>query len=247
VACGFSQKEGVDYEETFAPMARHTLIRDILAITAVKKWKVHQLDVRTTFLDSVIEEEVYVEQPQGFKTHDSQTRVQMKKSLYGFKQAPMVWYVRIDSFLMSLGFTKSKADSNLYYKVVDGGPVMLLLYVDDLFLIGDKKLITESKRKLATKFKMKDLGMMHYFLGLEVWKRPSEIFLNQGKYTVVILKRFIMMDCKAMPTPMVTNMKLLSDTSSEKVDATMCRQMIGSLMYLMNTRPDICFAVNTLS
>jgi hypothetical protein len=145
---------------------------------------------------------------------------------------------------MSLGFTKSKEDSNLYYKVVDGGPMILLLYVDDMFLTGDKKLITESKRKLATEFEMKDLGMMHYLLGLEVWQRPDEIFLNQGKYVVEILKRFKMLDCKAMPTPMVTNLKLLSDTSSETVDATMYRHMIGSLIY---TRPYICFAVNTLS
>jgi hypothetical protein len=171
----------------------------------------------------------------------------LKKALYGPKQAPRAWYSRIDNFLMSWAFTKSKVDSNLYYKVVDGGLVILLLYVDDLFLTEDKKLITKSKRKLATEFEMKDLGMMHYFLGLEVWQRPSEIFLNQGKYTVEILKRFRMMDCKAMPTPMVTNLKLLSDTSSETMDATIYRQMIGSLMYLTNTRPDIRFAVNTLS
>jgi protein associated with RNAse G/E len=94
---------------------------------------------------------------------------------------------------------------------------------------------------------MKDLGIMHYFLGLEVWQRQNEIFLNQGKYAVEILKRFDMMDCKAMPMPMVTNLKLLSDTSSETVDVTLYRQMIRSLMYLKNTRPDICFAVNTLS
>jgi hypothetical protein len=171
----------------------------------------------------------------------------LKKALYGLKQAPRAWYGRIDSFLMSLGFTKSKADPNLYYKVEDSGPVILLLYVDDLFLTGNEKLITECKRKLASEFEMKDLGMMHYFLGLEVWQKPDEIFLSQGKYAVEILKRFEMMDCKSMPTPMVTNLKLLSDTSSETVDVTMYRQMIGSLMYLTNTRPDICFAVNTLS
>jgi hypothetical protein len=147
---------------------------------------------------------------------------------------------------MRLGFTKSKADSNLYYKVVDGGSMILLLYVDDLFLTGDEKLIVESKRKLATEFEIKDLGMMHYFLGLEVWQRPSDIFLNQGKYVVEIMKRFRMMDCKSMPTPMVMNLKLLSDTTSETVHATMYRQMIASLMYLTNTRPYICFAVNTL-
>jgi hypothetical protein len=94
---------------------------------------------------------------------------------------------------------------------------------------------------------MKDLGSMHYFLGLEVWQRPDEIFLSQGKYTVEILQRFGMMDCKSMTTPMVTNLKLLSDSSSDLVDPTMYRQLIGSLMYLVNTRLDICFAVNTLS
>jgi hypothetical protein len=144
---------------------------------------------------------------------------------------------------MSLGFTKSKADFNLYYKVVDGGPVILLLYVDDMFLTGDEKFIVECKRNLASEFEMKDIGMMHCLLGLEVWQKPNEIFLCQGKYVVETLKRFKMMDCKAMPTPMVKNMKLLSDTSSETMDATMYRQMIRSLMYLMNTRPDISFVV----
>ena len=93
---------------------------------------------------------------------------------------------------------------------------------------------------------MKDLGMMHYFLGMEVWQSADGIFVGQGKYTENILKRFGMMDCKAMDTPMASNLKLLSDASSESVDATMYPQMIGSLMYLMNTRPDICFAMNTL-
>ena len=115
---------------------------------------------------------------------------------------------------MNLGFSKSKANSNVYYKVEDGGIMMLLLYLDDLLLIGKDLLINECKNKLATK----DLGTMHYFLGLEVWQFPDEIFLNQGKYTVEILKRFGMLDCKAINTPMVTNLKLLNDDSSERVD-----------------------------
>jgi hypothetical protein len=114
-------------------------------------------------------------------------------------------------------------------------------------LTGVEKLINESKRKLVAEFEMKNLGMMHYFLGLEVWQRPCEIFLNQGKYAVEIMKRFGMMDCKSMPTPMMTNLKLLGDTSSEVVDATLYRYIIGSLMYLTNMRPNICFVVNTLS
>jgi hypothetical protein len=248
VARGFSQKEGIDYEETFAPVARYTSIRATMAIVAKMGWKLHQTDIKTAFLNGVIEEEVYVEQPQGFETHDSQTHVcRLKKALYGLNQAPRTWYGRIDNFLMSLGFIKSKADSNLYYKIENDDQLILLLYVDDLFLIGNEKLITDCKKELASEFEMKDLGQMHYFLGLEVWQNLGEICLSQGKYVVEILKRFGMMDCKSMTTPMTTNPKLLCDTSSEIMDATLYRQMIGSLMYLTNTRLDICFVVNTLS
>jgi hypothetical protein len=211
------------------------------------KRKLHQMDVKTTFLNGVIEE-VYIEQPQGFEVEDRKTHVcRLKKALYGLKQAPRAWYGRIDSFLTSLGFTKSKSDPNLYFKVMNDETVILLLYVDDLFLTGEEKLITDCKIKLNAKFEMKDLGPMHYFLGLEVWKSPEKIFLNQGKYAVEILKRFDMLECKAMNTPMETNLKLLVDALSELVDATLYREIIGSLMYLMNTRPDICFSVNTLS
>jgi hypothetical protein len=146
-----------------------------------------------------------------------------------------------------LGFTKSKADSNLYFKVMKDEPAIFLLYVDDLFLTREEKLITKCKKKLTSKFEMKDLGLMHYFLGLEVWQSPERIFLNQGKYAVEILKRFDMLECKSMNTPMETKLKLLVDTSSELIDATLYRQIIRLLMYLTNTRTYICFAVNTLS
>ena len=125
--------------------------------------------------------------------------------------------------------------------------MIFLLYVDDLFLTGEEKLILDSKRKLIVEFEMKDLHMMHYFLGLEVWQKPGEIVLSQVKYAVEILKRFGMMDCKSMTMPMTMNLKLFGDTTSEIVDATLYKQMIGLLMYLTNTRPDICFVVNTLS
>jgi hypothetical protein len=143
---------------------------------------------------------------------------------------------------MSLGFTKSKADSNLYFKVMYDETVILLLYVDDLFLTGEEKLKTECKKRLTSEFEMKDLGLMHYFLGLEVWQSPERIFLNQGKYAVEILKRFYMLECKSMNTPMETKLKLLVDTLSELINATLYKQIIGSLMYLTNTRPDICFS-----
>jgi hypothetical protein len=119
VARGFFQKEGIDYEETFSPVARYTSIRTIIALAAKMKWKLHQMDVKTAFLNGVIEEEVYIEQPQGFEVEDRKSHVyRLKKALYGLKQAPRAWYGRIDSFLTSLGFTKSKEDSNLYFKVM---------------------------------------------------------------------------------------------------------------------------------
>ena len=155
----------------------------------------------------------------------------LKKALYSLKQTPRSWYDRIDNFLSSLGFTKSKVDSNLYYKVEDGNPMMLLLYVDDLFVTDMDGLIADTKRKLAAEFEIKELGMMHYFLGMELWQSADGISLRQGKYAVEILKRFGMMDDKAITTPKASNLKLLSDASSEVVDATMYHQMIGSLMY----------------
>ena len=128
---------------------------------------------------------------------------------------------------MNLGFTKSKVDSNLYYKVENDGIMMLLLYVDDIFLTGKEKLISECKKKLATEFEMKNLGTMHCFLGIEVWQFPDEIFLNQGKYIVEILKIFRMLDCKEMNTLMVTSLNLLNNDSSDIVDVILYGHTIG--------------------
>jgi hypothetical protein len=222
VTRGFSQKEGIDYEETFAPVARYTSIRTIIALVAKMKWKLHQMDVKIAFLNGVIEEKVYIEQPQGFEVEDRKSHgCRLKKALYGLKKDPRAWYGCIDSLLTSSGFTKSKADSNLYFKIMDNEPVILLLYVDDLFLIGEEKLIIECKQRLAAEFEIKDLGLMHYFLGLEVWQSLERIFFNQGKYTVKILKRFDMLECKSMNTPMEAKLKLLVDTSLDLIDATL--------------------------
>jgi hypothetical protein len=151
------------------------------------------------------------------------------------KQAPRAWYGRIDNFLTSLGFTKSKVDSNLYFKVMNDEPVILLMYVEDLFLTGEEKLIIDCKKKLDAKFEMKDLGLMHYFSGLEVWQSPKKIFLNQGKYAVEILMRFDMLECKSMNTPMETKLKLLVDTSSELIVA-MCWAPTTPPIFLQNLK-----------
>jgi len=179
------------------------------------------MDVKTTFLNGVVDQEVYIEQPSGFPIHESESHVcRLKKALYGLKQAPSAWYACIDCFLKILGFVKNNADSNLYFKVLDGFPVILILYVDNLFLTGNEKLIAGCTKELSKEFEMKGIGLMHYFLGLEVWQRDGEIFLNEGKYTVEILKRFGMLDCKSMATPMNSNMKLLCHDTLEPFDPT---------------------------
>jgi hypothetical protein len=248
VARGFSQKEGEDNDETFAPVARYTSIRAIMSLIVSMGWSLHQMDVKTTFLNGAIKEEVYIEQPQGFEVNSRDTHVcRLKKALYGLKQTPRAWYARIDSYLIRLGSSKSHADPNLYYKVVNNAPLILLLYVDDLFLTGEESLITQCKKELASEFNMKELGLMHYYLGLEIWQKRGEVFLGQGKYAMKILQKFGMMDCKSMDTPMTTAIKKVRDSNSDPVDPSLYQQLIGSLMYLVNTRPDICFVVNTLS
>eukprot|EP00253_Pinus_taeda_P024926 PITA_24926 len=176
VAKGFAQKKGIDYKENFAPVARYTSIKSVISLVAQMEWEIHQMDVKAAFLNKVIEEE-----------------------------APRAWYGRIDGYLQKMGFVKSGADPNLYYLVVENEPLILVLYVDDLFLTGSSRLIKDYKENLAIEFNMKDLGRMHYFLGFEVWQQKGEIFLGQGRYTTKILKRFRMQDCRPMATPMITN------------------------------------------
>eukprot|EP00253_Pinus_taeda_P020682 PITA_20682 len=206
------------------------------------------MDVKTAFLNGFIQKEVYIEQPQGFEVHGKESHVcRLKKTPYGLKQAPRAWYSRIDTYLQQLGFTKSEADQNLYFIVVGEELLIVVLYVDDFIITGAERLIEGCKRDLASEFEMKDIGLMHYFLGLEVRQEEGHFFLGQGKYIVDIFNEFHMEDCKPMPTPMITNWKKLHASDSELVDPTLYRQLIGCLMFLVNTRLDICFAVNTMS
>jgi hypothetical protein len=182
------------------------------------------MDVKTTFLNGEIEEEVYIEQPDSFVIHEKESHVcRLKKALYGLKKEPRSWYARIDGHMMSLVFNKIVVDPNLYYKTINGESLILVLYVDALFLTGTKSLIVECKYALSSEFEMKDFGMMHYFLGLEVWQRTDKIFLSQEKYIVEILKKFGMLNCKPMATLMVTNLKKLSvpSSNSDEIDPTL--------------------------
>jgi hypothetical protein len=135
VARVFSQKEEIDYDKTFTPVARYSSIRTIISLASVLGWKLHQMDVKTTFFNGQVEEEVYIEQPEGFVIHRKKSHVcKLRKELYGLKQAPRAWYSRIDNYLQNLGFSRSAVDPNLYFKVVKNHPLILVLYVDDLFL-----------------------------------------------------------------------------------------------------------------
>eukprot|EP00253_Pinus_taeda_P024716 PITA_24716 len=206
------------------------------------------MNVKTVFLNGVIEVEVYIEQPEGFEIFISESHVcRFKRALYGLKQAPHAWYTWIDNYFIGLGFSKSEVDPNLYQIVVEGKLLIIVLYVDDLILTGDKLLILSCKEDLAREFEMKDLGLLHYFLGLEIWQRSDGLFVSQGKYAWEILEKFNMHGCKPVDTPLPGGWRKEDATLAEVVDATIYRQLVGSLMYLVNTRPDICYAVNQLS
>jgi hypothetical protein len=171
---------GIDYAETFAPIAKLNTIRLLIAFATKYHWKLHQLDVKSAFLNGELKEEVYLTQPKGFVEHGQEHLVcKLKKTLYGLKQAPRSWYEKIDSFFLQQGFMRSKSDPNLYTKFDEQGYIVLIfLYVDDLIITGNAgKLIDEIKEQLSQVFEMKDLGELHYCLGLEVWRNAGQTFV----------------------------------------------------------------------
>jgi len=232
VAKEFSQKEGIDYEETFTPVARYFSIWTIISPAAEMGWRVHQMNFKNAFLNGVIKEEVYILQPEGFDVENRETHVcRLHRALYRLKQAPRAWYSRIDNYLREMGFQRSEADQNLYF-LTDEVPLILVLYVDDIFLTGGERFIGDCKSNLAVEFERKYLGLMHYFLGLEFWQRDGCFFIGQGEYAVEILKRFMMEDCKPMAIPLVSNWRKIDASGSDGFDPTLYCQLIGSIMYL---------------
>jgi len=149
-------------------------------------------------------------------------------------------------YLQGMGFVKGEVDVNLYYLVVEGEVLILVLYINDLLLTSSLVLIEVCKRDLEVEFEMKDLGLMHYFIDMEVWQANGEIFLGHRKYCIETLRRFGMGDCRAMSTPKITNWRKIDASREKHVDFTLYRQLIGSLIYLVNTRPNISYAVNAL-
>eukprot|EP01018_Ginkgo_biloba_P031340 Gb_07919 [translate_table: standard] len=246
VAKGFSQVAGIDYSETFAPVAKMTSIRLTLAIAATHGWVMHQMDVKSAFLHGDLEEEIYMEQPSRF-VQDSSLVCRLR-SIYGLKQTPRAWYAKMDSFLLASGFTRCHSDPNVYFLQQDDSLLILVLYVDDLCItMSSPSIITMVKDALQDRFSMKYLGLLHYFLGIEISQSDSRITLAQPKYALDLLAQFHMTDCKPSLTPFLSRVKLEADCSTPLVDATLYRQLVGSLIYLTHSRPDISFAVGMVS
>lgn len=207
------------------------------------------MDVKSAFLNGHLEEEIFVEQPEGFAVQGQEEKVYLlKKALYGLKQAPRAWYSKIDAHLLDLGFTKSLSEFTLYIRKAYDEILVVSLYVDDLLVTGSSvEHIENFKKKMKDVFEMTDLGRMTFFLGMEVQQKQNEIFICQQKYAKEILKKFNMMECKPTTTPMNQKEKFCKEDGAEKVDEGLYRSLIGCLMYLTATRPDIMNAVSLLS
>ncbi|KAJ9535957.1 LOW QUALITY PROTEIN: hypothetical protein OSB04_un000880 [Centaurea solstitialis] len=244
VAKGYRQQEGIDYNETFAPVARIEAIRMFLAYATHKDFTVYQMDVKTAFLNGVLKEEVYVSQPEGFVDQDHPDHVYiLDKALYGLKQAPRAWYDSLSQFLVESGYSKGKIDNTLFIKR-EGEHIMLVqIYVDDIIFGSTCPNFCETFSKLMmTRYEMSMMGELNFFLGLQVKQLSAGIFINQAKYNKDILKKYNLENAKIMKTPMSPSCALDSDSDGKTVDVTTYRGMIGSLMYLTASRPDIMFS-----
>ncbi|GJU10548.1 putative ribonuclease H-like domain-containing protein [Tanacetum coccineum] len=245
VAQGYTQEEGIDYDEVFAPVARIEAIRLFLAYASFKDFVVYQMDVKSAFLYGKIEEEVYVCQPPGFEDPDFPDRVyKVEKALYGLHQAPRAWYETLSTYLLDNGFQRGKIDKTLFIRRDKGDILLVQVYVDDIIFGSTKKsLCTEFEKMMHKKFQMSSMGELTFFLGLQVKQKEDGIFISQDKYVTEILKKFGFTDVKTASTPMETQKLLLKDEDGEEVDVHLYRSMIGSLMYLTSSRPDIMFVV----
>ncbi|WVZ70900.1 hypothetical protein U9M48_019529 [Paspalum notatum var. saurae] len=215
-----SSKEGIDYEETFAPVARLEAIRILLAFAASKGFKLQQMDVKSAFLNGYIEEEVYVRQPPGFESAKFPDRVyKLRKALYGLKQAPRAWYARLQSFLLMSGFVMGSVDKTLFLLSRGGDTLLVQIYVDDIIFGGSSHaLVSKFAEQMSNEFEMSLMGELQFFLGLQIKQGPEGTFVHQAKYTKDILKKFDMGDSKPMITPMSTNTALDVDEDGEAVE-----------------------------
>lgn len=254
VAKGFTQQEGVDFIDTFSPVAKLVTLKVLLALAASQQWHLHQLDVNNAFLNGDLLEEVYMDLPMGYVRQGEQPPGQTKyvcklhKSLYGLKQASRQWYTKFSSALIDYGFLQSKSDYTLFTRGSGDSFVALLVYVDDIIITGPSSTVLSSLQTyLHTKFKLKDLGRLKYFLGIEIARAPTGIVLSQRQYTLQLLEDTGYLACKPTPVPMDPKIRLSASTGEPLADAASYRRLIGRLLYLTLSRPDITYAVHKLS
>ncbi|GJX54418.1 putative ribonuclease H-like domain-containing protein [Tanacetum coccineum] len=245
VAQGHRQEEGIDYDEVFAPVARIEAIRIFLAFASYMGFIVYQMDVKSAFLYGKIDEEVYVSQPPGFLDPKYPQKVyKVVKALYGLHQAPRAWYATLSTFLLKNGYRRGTIDKTLFIKKDKHDIILVQVYVDDIIFGSTKKSWCDDFEALMkSKFQMSSMGELTFFLGLQVKQKEDGIFISQDKYVAEILKKFDFANVKTASTPIETQKPLVKDEEASDVDVHLYRSMIGSLMYLTASRPDIMFAV----
>ncbi|GKE72692.1 putative ribonuclease H-like domain-containing protein, partial [Tanacetum coccineum] len=245
VAQGYTPEEGIDYDEVFAHVARIEAIRLFLAYASFMRFIVYQIDVKGAFLYGTIKEEVYVCQPPSLEDQQFPDKVyKIEKALYGLHQAPRAWFETLSTYLLENGFRRGTIDKTLFIKNDKGDILLVQVYVDDIIFRSTKKsLCVEFEPMMHKRFQMSSMGELTFFLGLQVKQKDDAIFINQDKYVADILKKFDFATVKTASTPIETNKALLKDEEAEDVDVHLYRSMIGSLMYLTASRPDIMFVV----
>jgi hypothetical protein len=241
VCKGYAQVEGRDSDETFSLVERLEAIRMFLVYSCHKNFKVYQMDVKLSFLNGDLKEEVYMEQPEGFSLVDNPNYVcKLNKALYGLKQAPRAWYYRLVNFLQEKGFKRGTVDSNLYMKSEGDNLLVVLVYVDDIiFGCTNESFVQWFANSMQIEFEMSMIGELPYFLSLQVKQSSTRIFISQEKYLKEMLKKFQMEDSSPVSTPMVVGCKNSKDEISLDVDQSTYRSMIGSLLYITASHPDI--------
>ena len=249
VAKGYVQRHGVDYDEVFAPVARIETIRLVIALAASNGWEIHHLDVKTAFLHGELKEEVFVLQPEGFHVEGKENKVyKLKKALYGLKQAPRAWNTKLNQILLELKFERCSKEPSVYRKVEKKGLLIVVVYVDDLLVTGTSlQSILGFKRGISTKFEMSDLGLLTYYLGIEVQQCGETIILRQDRYAQKILEESGMNSCNPTAIPLDVNVKLSKSSEEKSINEREYRRAVGCLRYLLHTRPDLSFSVGVLS
>ncbi|KAL5823155.1 hypothetical protein ACOSQ4_021055 [Xanthoceras sorbifolium] len=250
VAKGYTQTYGIDYLETFAPVAKMNTVRVLLSLATNFGWNLQQFDVKNAFLHGNLEEEIYMKVPLGFgSTNEEQVVCKLKKALYGLKQSPRAWFGRFTKVMLNLGFKQSQGDHTLFVRHSPlGGVTALLVYVDDIIVTGDDmEGIDRLKKCLVKEFEIKELRRLKYFLGIEVAHSRQGIFISQQKYVIDLLKDTGKLGCKPVDTPIEFNHKLCDLPEDAAVDRGNYQRLVGKLIYLSHTRPDIAYAVSVVS